>query len=88
LFTHLGLSATPGRRQSFVAKTPATEGGHSGLFTHLGLSATPGRRQSFVAKTPATIVFKGGPRGGGLVKQTDDDDMIEILTILMMSKRI
>jgi hypothetical protein len=54
-YTQLGLTATPGRRYSFVAKDPAAGAGpHTGLFTELTPTATPGRRHSFVAKTPAT----------------------------------
>lgn len=51
--TQLSPFAIPGRRYSFLAKTPVTPPAHAGEFTKLSVTATPGPKQSFLAKTPA-----------------------------------
>jgi hypothetical protein len=52
-YTQLSVTATPGRRHSFSAKTPIA-GTHTGLFTELSVTATPGRIHSFSPKTAAS----------------------------------
>jgi len=47
--TQLSLTATPGKRYSFIAKTAAGKG--SGPFTELSVYGVPGRIHSFAAKT-------------------------------------
>ena len=61
-FTQLSPIALPGKRYSFVAKTPAVGGKGLGPFTAQSITATPGIIHSFVAKTPAA----GGVKGAGL----------------------
>lgn len=46
----LTVTATPGRVQSFSAKTPSSDP----QITKLSTMALPGRVQSFIAKTPAS----------------------------------
>jgi len=62
IYTQLSPTATPGKRYSFVAKTPAVSEKGVGPFTAQSVLAVPGIIHSFVAKTPEV----GGEKGAGL----------------------
>ena len=59
--TSQSVTATPGRRHSFSAKTPAAGAKGTGPFTELSVTATPGGIHTFTAKDPAD----GGAKGAG-----------------------
>ena len=58
IITQLNPTALPGKRYSFLPKTPAS-GTHTGLFTQLSVIALPGGRHTFLAKTPAVAGHTG-----------------------------
>jgi len=67
MITSLSVSATPGRRHSFVAKS-ATSSKGAGSFTALSVLAVPGGRHVFIAKSavvpPTTETTTTGGGGG------------------------
>lgn len=85
-YTRLSLTATPGRRYSFSAKTTGT---HAGLFTELTILALPGMRRVFVAKSEEAADTGGGRFYPKLdrfrLARGDDEDMMDILYILIGS---
>jgi len=92
IYTQLSPTATPGKRYSFSAKTPAVGEKGADLFTSLSVMAIPGQRHLFLPKTLAEIpmserikFYKGrGPTNAF----KGDNELLELIGIILASGKL